>query len=973
MSEDRYSIPISIRFEITGIPEFKTGIENIKSILGELNSYIKGTYRDTGKILELASAYENLASKLTSTKSSYYAYSDAGIKAFKELESKGAGNLASFMDYLETIKNKVPEVYEAFKTQLLKSGPASGKVWQLITKEGKESLLELKKSGKATNEEIEDFKKYAKIGWVAVRDLGQAYKKEGKPLISYAEMWKDLSNKIGLSSDELKMLEGRLQGAGLSLEEFLNLKATKKSPFIGLESNLRILDQFKEKTGIAFDEIAKAFPDFKFMLTKRISPETLDKLMEAYTREFENLSESQQNIIRKYWSGRGINIDEVSQQFKLLGYSINTFAKSGNLFTSASQTISENFKLIDEFSKKTGISFDELASGIPNFSELMTRKLKPSDVESIITGLTKEYGTLSDASKEVVNKFYKTTRGIDVSGLAKDLASFGVPLEQAVGGFKDVDRGMRTLIRSMATVRGFAEQNMITMTDLSAIYPELGSSIMTAIKPEALLGGIIRKTADYMSLSMEEQRALAKFWESKGVDITEAFVGARGIVYGTKEASLALKQVQGELGSTGMAVMLLGRQMLWVGLGSMFLSMSMERVFKSNLKTKQSALTLLRTEIALTEQKKQLRDIISEYGAGSEEARKAITEYNLAQEQAKVQNESLIQSIRSENLAMAQMVLSGFGQIVAMGTMINQPIMMLNAGLGKVIVGAEQAMVKVQQMTAELMKMYGITDVGTAKLNMNSIAMAQNTEQLQTNILAKEGNALSTNTLSASTEISSMSKQIETNATAQNTRAELQDAVAKQANANSILFLIPRIAKLLGIKMAYNQVTATTLMLENLLWGAITIGGTMLATYAFTEWQTKMQSDALNESTKNLKKNIDKLRKGSGVVDLNASMEKYNNTLYESIKFSNTMSGSVKTLEMNVNRSIKATLPPEKIAIAEYKYPEIKTADTELVQKNTTSIGSIIINVNSSNGDPREIANEVNSRLIKRLTAVGVA
>ena len=274
--------------------------------------------------------------------------------------------------------------------------------------------------------------------------------------------------------------------------------------------------------------------------------------------------------------------------------------------------------------------------------------------------------------------------------------------------------------RNFALLTRVSEQTGISLEAMNRLFPKVFASLvtgtetseiairnfMTNIKelsivtrqlgvPLEAIAGIIRQTPEGIRVATEGLRTFAAALQSAGIRgslATRMFLDS--ILRLARGVSPALEGMR--LMTEGFCRMergayLVVRQLFWVGLGTMFLIMSLDRLKRRQTILRREILQLIRAEMRLQELQKEYTETVRAYGAGSEEARRKLRDLRFAEMQLEMQRQDLIDSTRQLGFANAMFWASAVAQVVGSGAVIAQGLTDLMLGYYNVAIGAGTA------------------------------------------------------------------------------------------------------------------------------------------------------------------------------------------------------------------------------------------------------------------------------------------
>jgi hypothetical protein len=112
-----------------------------------------------------------------------------------------------------------------------------------------------------------------------------------------------------------------------------------------------------------------------------------------------------------------------------------------------------------------------------------------------------------------------------------------------------------------------------------------------------------------------------------------------------------MRSSRAAIGPLGSAFRDVTMQVYWASLGFLFLTMTMSRAEKAEYTKLQNANSLAKSYYNLSKMQRELNKTVSEYGAGSEEARDASAQFLMAQKDLELQQKQLKIAVKGEVLA----------------------------------------------------------------------------------------------------------------------------------------------------------------------------------------------------------------------------------------------------------------------------------------------------------------------------------
>jgi hypothetical protein len=619
-------------------------------------------------------------------------------------------------------------------------------------------------------------------------------------------------------------------------------------------------------------------------------------------------------------------------------------SKSNTMVEGLKPELDELLEKSKSFSKKFVGSTKDITSVSKGFivyrnmnKDISSTVLKFEDLEKEINsmGLSSSnifdsLGGVSSKNIDIVNKnLYKLRTSFDSAGIPFDEAKQMIPnFEEIVSSDK---AGLNTVLKNMKRLQKYSGIMKMDARDIMSVIPNFDLSQMQGFGKNDILYGV-KQLATFdpvrgIPILVRHLENLGITYEEMPRKLEGFLRGAEGLTRKLPEEAQAFSQFNGELGTTGMVLQQLGKNMLWVGLGSMFTLMSLDRVFTQQFKLKQQALSLLKTNIALKDSEDDLKKIIEEYGAGSEEATKAVRNLNIAKLEAKLASEQMANTQRQEAFALAMSVTSAFGQFVNMGAMMMQTLGPLLT-TENALIGTEATRNAIQQSSnATTASSIAIQNI---KLDKDKMELALGNQII--NITRSETGALIINTSAQGA-----------NAGATGLRALFTDLLTGKLKAQVIW-------------------TALATVGTQMLTGALVMLPVMLGTLAITMAMTQKQTESLTAETKELEKSINGTIQGSGVVDLTAAFVQYNRTIRDTSSLTATLSSKTERLTHHIDSPSAQALLSSKISLA----PLV----TSNAPNTRITIGDVIVSSNAT--DNIAVAKEVKKEIYNSLKSIGV-
>jgi len=284
---------------------------------------------------------------------------------------------------------------------------------------------------------------------------------------------------------------------------------------------------------------------------------------------------------------------------------------------------------------------------------------------------TQEFARAMEVAREVQERFNVSVR-MTPQNVARVYRSYGM-LQAVVRdtglSLEDLSRlfpGMFTRLitgaESSSTAFRLFSQNV---RELIGVSRELGI-------PLELLTSGIRQTTGGITTATAGLKTFAAALKASGVSSTEVltrlldslFRIERGVpptVEGFRLMARGFREMQ-------QGAYIFVRQLFWVGLGTMFLTMSIDRLNRRVLATRRELLSLARAEERLADLRRQYKEAIEEYGASSEEARRVLRDLRMEEMQIELQRQEYIESQRQMAYAQVMLWASAAAQVRLRGS-----------------------------------------------------------------------------------------------------------------------------------------------------------------------------------------------------------------------------------------------------------------------------------------------------------------
>jgi hypothetical protein len=270
-------------------------------------------------------------------------------------------------------------------------------------------------------------------------------------------------------------------------------------------------------------------------------------------------------------------------------------------------------------------------------------------------------------------------------------------------------------IQKINTALSILEQTGLSSTQMWSYY---GKSFETIIR-EMGLGSI--GVRDFKR-ALDESTDTAK----------QVITYLAGIQQGLSEVNRAERQFRAELGASGRALQMFGNALLWVGLGSMFIMMSVARLRRSMRGVETAAYTLKRAYVDLYEAQKTYQETLIEYGPRSEEFMRASLALEEANWRVKNSEEGVRAAIEQRYLAWAQLIFGSMPTYISSSIALAQALFFnkiisdgLSVSIGKTaisisVAGTESsaATIKVLGLSLSFKELALAIGLATAGLNI---------------------------------------------------------------------------------------------------------------------------------------------------------------------------------------------------------------------------------------------------------------
>jgi hypothetical protein len=318
-----------------------------------------------------------------------------------------------------------------------------------------------------------------------------------------------------------------------------------------------------------------------------------------------------------------------------------------------------------------------------------------------------------------------------------------------------------------------------------------------------------------------------------------------------------------------------GSSFLWVGLGSMFLTMNIRQLVMEMNNIHKQALSLLRSFASFDDTLESVRDTLVEYGAGSVESRKALRDLGLTQLELKYNVQSLADAYKNQMLTAFMLTFSMMGQ--SLGTMS-----MLGSSFDRLHLSTYEYARAVNNLNIYELQNAAILEYINSVMGLDTNSKAANT-------LATKLNAIS-------------AKQAE--------QANLGLAGSQQLSFMATLK--QRIGLMIGVG-ANQAFTVSTLMSKlavDMLIGSLTFGITILASFAMSEMLASRQMDRMN----------DELKRMGGELGINTDVDSLSDSFYglsDSISSSATSLTQFKSNLLETSKIDTSTMLIHKNGLSE--------------------------------------------------------
>lgn len=189
------------------------------------------------------------------------------------------------------------------------------------------------------------------------------------------------------------------------------------------------------------------------------------------------------------------------------------------------------------------------------------------------------------------------------------------------------------------------------ITPLENAYKELQATEKQGAMIQGLMSSAYKLTADQIAALPPEIQQNIGALQRQSAEMEKARIlwqSYRNYIRGMRE----------EIGPLGYAFRDVGMQVYWASLGFLFLTMTMVRADKTALQIERRTLDLAQAYYNLSELQKQAGQTAIEYGAGSEEARKASVQLDQQTKSLALQEKQLALTIKTEVLQNYQQYLS---------------------------------------------------------------------------------------------------------------------------------------------------------------------------------------------------------------------------------------------------------------------------------------------------------------------------
>jgi hypothetical protein len=234
--------------------------------------------------------------------------------------------------------------------------------------------------------------------------------------------------------------------------------------------------------------------------------------------------------------------------------------------------------------------------------------------------------------------------------------------------------------RAINIVRRLSEEQVQVQIGVPDIGPQLanvGQGIERIGKQEAILSQLSYAASNAHKLQGTELSSLASILKMSESELVSYGQSIEKTANDWKMYRAYIVGMRGAIGPLGYAFRDVTMQMYWASLGFLFMTMTMGRAERAALTAKTRAFDLAKAYYNLAELQKEAAEAAITYGAGSEEARKASINLQMAEKQLELQQESLRVALKTEVLAGYQMLLTTipltvntiYGMITAMGAL----------------------------------------------------------------------------------------------------------------------------------------------------------------------------------------------------------------------------------------------------------------------------------------------------------------
>lgn len=974
-------------------------------------------------LAEIESKSNVLTSTLKSSSGSISGLSNALTKPFRisnkgflELKEIGLSSIRELQDELnktpfEKAKRKMENFFETptFQADIFKS-----------------IIEDLKKAG-ASERLIGKFERL----YPAIEKLEPSIRKTGLSLQDLEKYFGQTLASLGLNEKGLATFEKKLGEYGTSLESVVLSNDNWQTSLRNARLNIETLNTVSKTYGISQKELLRLFPEISKNFGNVITQQSLYSGILKKTLNYENLDIVSKKSIEKIWASMGKSIGE---GIAIAQKSANTFESlvppvvevgrfvedTGNRVKIFGNTLKESlsgasFVALKRLGIEDLVKFDQVMTQLSSQNnnvakqydilgrktivtgrdwEMLANVIKESgmstedvintieDAKTAYRGINSEFGNNEASISDLVKKYSLMRNQInqvvgDYGTFDNQLRQLGTSLDDLILRSKDWYNASRRAVGNFTSIRAFSEMSRISLQDLGLLMPELANSIDKPVRKFGFYNAIVAKTLNYNALTEAQQKALSRVWNALGIDIENARKAVYASTMGLEEFVRSSNEWRGSLGLLGNTAQKFGKQFLWIGLGSMFLIMSLSKVIASSDQARASALSLLKAEYSLYLNRKKLRDILIEYGRSSDEGREAIRQFKIQQMETAQSSLNLQNQLKMEGLAMTQFVLSAVGQFVSMGTMMSESFGPLTTNVSTLIANLDRLFASLSEiamqegLTAQsadslanahsrlstaISGTAGTTSVANAEISGSNAVLGS------TAITSK----IAGDTIVGTNERIASSAQLASNLTLTNAESQMIDSQAKMANAISgnilsksfkeeftssflAAFGLKRL-EMQSWRTAIAQMTAT--LAGRVLAGTLMMIGTMGIGLAIGMAWTAIQTKQMTEELEKMRKQVNLNIKGSGYVDLNKEISKFNSLLSD-------VTPKVKETSLNLDAMHGIT------------------KETKLVPNLSSSVSNVVtigpININANGEDSAvEIANEVKREILRGIENVGI-